>query len=335
MNPTTVILSAPSRLHLGLVPGPDGGAEFFGGAGIMLTHPRTTVRLHPTKATRIHGVHSTRAAEFAEAWLRQEQTTSRQFDLNVIEAPSEHTGLGSGTQLALAVGIGLNLFDHSESARLERIVNRLSEIEVLEVARRLGRAGRTVIGTRGFQLGGMIIDWGRAPAQPQADSSVRLPFPAEWPILLVTLPHPPGLHGKAELAAFQREIERHSGLRSEMLELLNQQIIPGVQQQDFSRFAEGVWNFGNCSGRIFERIQDGIFCSPSVTDLVGRFRKAGAIAVVQSSWGPTIGVIFPSTEEAAKVAATVCQDLPIDTEVSITSADNQGARIETDFQMPG
>jgi beta-ribofuranosylaminobenzene 5'-phosphate synthase len=334
MNPTTVILSAPSRLHLGLFPGPAGQTSYFGGAGIMLTHPRTTIRFHPSRERKIHGVRAERAAVFADRWLASEGSSIRSFDLNVIEAPPEHVGLGSGTQLALAVGVGLQLFLHTESDRVTHLVNRVTEFDILDVATKLGRAGRTVIGTRGFQLGGMVVDWGRDPKRPAAENYQRFPFPAEWPILLVTLPLTPGLHGQAEQVAFDEEIEKHAGLREEMLGLLREELMPAVERQDYARFAAAVFPFGCASGRIFEKVQGGLFCSPEVADLVTRFRRAGAEAVVQSSWGPTIGVVFPSTEAAAKIAAQILTNSPEGTEVHVTTADNHGPRIETDFQLP-
>jgi predicted sugar kinase len=55
---------------------------------------------------------------------------------------------------------------------------------------------------------------------------------------------------------------------------------------------------------------------------------------VQSSWGPTIGVIFDSTEAAARIASQVLRDVPVGTEVHVTSADNQGTRVKTDLQAP-
>jgi beta-RFAP synthase len=300
----------------------------------MLSHPRTTIRFHPSRERKIHGIRSERATAFAERWLAAESTGVRAFDLNVIEAPSEHVGLGSGTQLALTVGVGLQLFLHTESERVAHLVNRISDVDVLDVALKLGRAGRTVIGTKGFQLGGMIVDWGRDPSRPQVENFQRLPFPADWPILLVTLPLTPGLHGNAEQVAFDEEIERHAGLREEMLGLLREEMLPAVEQQEFDRFAAALFPFGCASGRIFEKIQGGLFCSPEVAALVFKFRNAGAQAVVQSSWGPTIGVVFPSTEAAARIATAVLTDAPEGTEVHVTTADNHGPRIETDFQLP-
>jgi beta-RFAP synthase len=289
----------------------------------MLSHPRTTIRFHPSRERKIHGIRSERATAFAERWLAAESTGVRAFDLNVIEAPSEHVGLGSGTQLALTVGVGLQLFLHTESERVAHLVNRISDVDVLDVALKLGRAGRTVIGTKGFQLGGMIVDWGRDPSRPQVENFQRLPFPADWPILLVTLPLTPGLHGNAEQVAFDEEIERHAGLREEMLGLLREEMLPAVEQQEFDRFAAALFPFGCASGRIFEKIQGGLFCSPEVAALV-----------FQSSWGPTIGVVFPSTEAAARIATAVLTDAPEGTEVHVTTADNHGPRIETDFQLP-
>lgn len=334
MNPMTVLLSAPSRLHLGLFPGPTGQAEFFGGAGIMLAHPRTTVRFQAARTRKIHGLRAERATDFVDRWLETESIAPRGFDLNVIEAPPEHVGLGSGTQLALTIGAGLKMFLHAESTRVSHEINRLSGAEVIDIAIKLGRAGRTVIGTRGFELGGMIVDWGRAAAHPEVEHFERLDFPVDWPILLVTLPLTPGLHGSAEQTAFDTELQRNAGLREEMLGLLQGELLPAVKHADFERFSAALFPFGCSSGRIFERIQGGLFCSPEVAELVDRFRRAGAPAVVQSSWGPTIGVIFPSTEAAAKIATAVLTDVPEGTEIHVTSADNHGPRVETDFQLP-
>ena len=77
-----------------------------------------------------------RALEFARALGTPHRIT-------VEEAPPEHSGFGTGTQLALAVG------------------RAVSSLPTEEVARVTGRGRRSAIGTHGFATGGLLADGGR------------------------------------------------------------------------------------------------------------------------------------------------------------------------------
>ena len=79
-----------------------------------------------------------------------------------------HVGLGSGTQLALAVGRALGeLFGVS--------------IDTPNLARAVGRASRSAIGTWIFDEGGFVVEGGhRAGAFGVAPLLARLPFPPDW-----------------------------------------------------------------------------------------------------------------------------------------------------------
>ena len=79
----------------------------------------------------------------------------RRLWLKIEEAIPPHAGLGSGTQLALAVG--------SAFAALEDL-----RLDPQEIAARLGRGARSGIGIATFAQGGVVLDSGAAPRQAAA-----------------------------------------------------------------------------------------------------------------------------------------------------------------------
>src|SRR6185437_10308328 len=104
----------------------------------------------------------------------------------------EHCGLGSGTQLALAVARALaELYDLPPDAA--------------SLARATGRAQRSAIGTWVFSLGGFILEGGRrAERDVLAPLLARWAMPAHWRCVLVVPPGSPGVSGVTESAAFAR-----------------------------------------------------------------------------------------------------------------------------------
>ena len=101
-----------------------------------------------------------------------------------------HAGLGSGTQLALAVARAL--------AEVHRVPT-----DARGLARSVGRAPRSAIGTWTFAGGGLVLEGGRRPeSEDAAPLLARLPFPASWRCV-VAVPHSArGISGIAEEVAF-------------------------------------------------------------------------------------------------------------------------------------
>ena len=87
-------------------------------------------------------------------------------------AAVQHSGLGSGTQMALAIGMAICDF-----YRLDLNVN---EIAVLTQ-----RGARSGIGLGTFAQGGFIVDGGRAAESKVPPVIARADFPEDWPILLI------------------------------------------------------------------------------------------------------------------------------------------------------
>ena len=66
-----------------------------------------------------------------------------------VRSPPDHTGLGVGTQLGLAIAAGLRRF------------LQLPELSIEALASSVGRGKRSAVGTYGFQHGGLIVDAGK------------------------------------------------------------------------------------------------------------------------------------------------------------------------------
>ena len=103
---------APSRLHFGLFslaaapprPNIDGEpvlpARRFGGLGLMIEEPGLVLTAEPSAEWSASGPSPERVLEFAAALSGEEFKPMR---IAVEHAPPSHVGLGTGTQLALAV----------------------------------------------------------------------------------------------------------------------------------------------------------------------------------------------------------------------------------------
>ena len=105
--PRTVRVTAPSRLHFGLWSLGQVEERQFGGIGAMIDRPALEISLQPASQLEIVGEQTERITSFAERWSRFHGVRP---DCRIVEQRPvpQHVGLGSGTQLALAVAAGLN-----------------------------------------------------------------------------------------------------------------------------------------------------------------------------------------------------------------------------------
>ena len=145
--------------------------RWFGGIGAAA--PAPTLLLSATRAETIEvtGEDAERAAEFASRFLTH-HGLDRRIRLHVHRALPRNVGLGSGTQLALAV------------ARALAEMHGLST-DPRGLARAVGRARRSAIGTWTFADGGLVVEGGRHPDRDECGPLVsRLPFPPDWRCVL-------------------------------------------------------------------------------------------------------------------------------------------------------
>ena len=172
-----------------------------------------------------------------------------------------HAGLGSGTQLALAVG--------SAFAALEGL-----SLTPQDIAARLGRGARSGIGIATFAQGGVVFDGGpRHGALPQLIS--RLPFPPDWRVLLMFDAETRGLAGANETAAFETLPDFPASETDELYRRIADSALPALARADFDIFCEQVGYLQACMGAYFAPLQGGPYVSPRVSDALEWLRDPG------------------------------------------------------------
>jgi beta-RFAP synthase len=210
--------------------------------------------------------------------------------LRVHRSLPQHSGLGSGTQLALAVARAI--------AELRGI-----SAEVTELARATGRARRSAVGTWTFAGGGLVVEGGRRPAQDDCGPLLaRLPFPEPWRCVVVVPEAAPGVSGGDEEAAFERlpipperDVER-------VAHLVLMGLMPAVLDADIGAFGHALTEIQEVTGQWFASAQGGTFAAGASAAAVRLMRELGAAGVGQSSWGPAAYGIVEGQATAVKLA---------------------------------
>lgn len=284
-----VVVTTGSRLHFGLFAVNPELKRQFSGIGMMVDSPGVRIRARLSDAVEANGPADavsracTAAARFAESF-----SVGNPVSMDVVEAIPSHEGLGSGTQLALAVGTAL--------ARLHGI-----ECSTKQIAAATGRAKRSTIGVYGFDHGGFVVDSGQTESQSLDASLTRYEIPPEWRIVLVTPDDATGLCGDAETAAFESLPPMSGELSTQLDRLIADNIVPSLQAAQFDAFATSLHEFGQLIGSYFAPAQGQVFCSTVAVEICDRLMVEGFKAVVQSSWGPTVAVLARNDEEANAV----------------------------------
>lgn len=286
----TVFVEAAARLHFGVLDLRGALGRSFGGIGAAA--PAPTLLLSATRGAALEtaGVDAERAAEFARLFLDTHGIRGG-ARIEVRRALPAHSGLGSGTQLALAVARAL--------AELYGVA-----ADAPSLARAVGRARRSAIGTWTFQVGGFVLEGGRRPGRDGAGPLLsNLPFPASWRCVVALPDGARGISGDAEAAAFaalpppaERDVER-------VAHLVLMGILPSLAEADLASFGAALSEVQEITGRWFAPVQGGAFAAGASAALVGRLVEWGAAGVGQSSWGPAVYGIVEGSEAGARLAA--------------------------------
>ena len=273
-------VEAPSRLHFGPLSYRPGAARQFGGVGLMVRRPGLVVEARPAPEWSASGPLRDRAARLAEqvaARLVERRLEVQPLALRVVQAPAEHVGLGTGTQLALAV------------ARLLARCAGASDLDAPELAAMTGRGARSGVGLHGFDHGGLIVEGGHgAGPSGAAPLLCRLDFPPQWGALVVVPAHPPGLHGAAEARAFAALPPMPDAETDRLCRLVLLGLLPAAAEGDLASFGQALEEIQRRVGAWFAPAQGGPFGSDEAQSLVGWLRARGLQGVGQSSWGPTL-----------------------------------------------
>lgn len=283
-RPEAVEVITTARLHFGFLDPGGRGPRPFGSIGLALDRPVTKLTLGRAARMQVRGPEQDRAAAYLSA-LTKACGLARGYSLQIEQAIPSHSGLGSGTQLALAIGAALS--------RIEGLA-----LSPRTIAERLERGRRSGIGIATFAQGGMVLDGGPGPGGALPPLLCRLPFPPLWRALLIFDETSTGLHGEEEKAAFAELPCFPERETAELCRRMLQCALPALAEEDFSTFCDQIGYMQAKMGAYFSPLQGGAYISRKVAAALHWLAQQGASGIGQSSWGPTGFAFAPSARQA-------------------------------------
>lgn len=275
-----VSVRAPARLHLGFLDMNGGFGRKFGSLGLAITDVDTSLIAEYADDIDITGPSSERAANYAEQVLSHFGINGG-VKMKIKSAIPEHAGLGSGTQLSLAVASAItHLYE-------------LTEQQATHLAAMLHRGARSGVGIGTFMYGGFIVDGGRGENTEVPPVISHMPFPEHWRIVLMFDDEAEGINGVPERRAFNTLAPMNEAMSGILCRLTLMQVLPAISENDCARFGEAITQIQNIVGDYFSNVQGGRYTSPFLKPILETMADEGATGMGQSSWGPTGFAIFP------------------------------------------
>lgn len=322
---TRARVTAGARLHLGFCNLSLARERLYGGLGIALREPRIVVEAEPALTVQAN---DPIAAEVTRRTVDLLGVSGA--DVTVTERIPRHVGLGSGTQLALAVNASVARAHGCEPA-------------VREHAPALGRGGRSGIGVAGFEDGGFVLDVGhpaeRFTIDRPSDGSWTVPaigahhdLPEEWRFVVCLPDIDPGHSGEREDTSMRAIVKRAEPvIADEIAAVVVKRLLPAAAEGDHERFGSAVSEIGRLNGVWYANEQGGTYRPPlgAIIDDLGSHPSITGAG--QSSWGPAVyGVTSTARAQAATAAARrALENADVESDVLVCRPRNAGARIES------
>jgi beta-RFAP synthase len=288
----TLQVVARARLHFGFLEPGGGRDRRFGGMGLAIESPRAVLRFEPAPALVVEGPDADRVEILAARCLDRLEVPAGAH-IRVVESVPAHVGLGSGSQLSLAVAAGL--------ARLHGV-----DLPVGELCSLMGRARRSGVGFHLFERGGFVVEGGHPEAAHHAFRTppllFRHEFPEAWRVLLAIPEASRKVSGEAEEEAFRRLAPPPAPEVDGIARLVLMRLLPALVERDLAAFGAALAAVQERVGACFATIQEGPF-HPAGARLARRLKDAGALGVGQSSWGPAVYAIAGNDAEERRLLA--------------------------------
>jgi len=297
-------IKTPARLHLGLLDTNGNFGRLYGSIGVAIQNPNVLLVAEQADSLVVEGQESQRVIKFARQFLSRYPIVPGVHLTLKSNIPS-HIGLGSGTQLALAVGTALT-----------RLGNLNLSLE--EIALAMGRGVHSGIGINAFRQGGFVLDGGHRIGKMDdtlnaltfVESTIppllfHRPVPENW-FFVVAIPETDaGLSGEKELAAFRALPKMPPSHVEKVCRLLLMKMLPALVENDIFIFGQALTEVQRLVGESFAGIQGGQFANPLSEQIIGFLLERGAAGAGQSSWGPTVYGLVDGAEAACHLTSEV------------------------------
>jgi beta-ribofuranosylaminobenzene 5'-phosphate synthase len=278
---------APARLHLGFLDPTGHLGRRFGSIGVAIEEIGTELKVSKALSFKITGQGSERVGEIAKSLLDKLQVPDRVHIHLATQIPA-HCGLGSGTQLALSLGVAL--------ARLWG-----KTLDVRQIAWLTGRGKRSGVGIAAFEGGGFVVDGGRGEGTKTPPCLARLYVPESWRWLLIFDERCQGLSGQRETQAFLKLPSFSRATSAELCYQLLSVGLPALAEERFVDFCACLAKIQQANGEYFASAQNGVYLSPKVAEVLAWLKCQGWSGLGQSSWGPTGFCLLPDPQTAKQV----------------------------------
>jgi beta-ribofuranosylaminobenzene 5'-phosphate synthase len=326
-----MIIETPSRLHVTLIDLNGKYGRIDGGVGITIREPKLILEAEKGYEsnkiifTNSHNLNSETLNDYQvkinNAIIRMNKFLglNENYHFKVREYYPSHSGLGSGTQLSLAV------------AKLILKINE-QDLPAHEIAAIVGRGGTSGIGVASFERGGFIVDGGHKTISkqdflPSSASNASPPpilakydFPMDWNLILVIPQAERKVSGDHEVNIFQEYCPIPLVEVQKLTHILLMKMMPAVVEGDLDAFGQAV----NIIQKVgFKKIESDL--QNSFTNyLIESLRSAGASGVGLSSFGPTVyAVTDTNCKDICRTARSLMQDK--EGEIISSKAQNSGA----------
>jgi len=303
-----VTINAGSRLHAGFhMIGDNIHNIEYVGAGFYVEKPNIRVRVRDCGEATYEGPY-----EFRDPVRYVIEKTGFTGCVRLEEAPRRHSGLGSTTQVMLAVYHGIKLLMRES----------ISERDLLMAGfKLLGRTRASTVGTLLYVYGGFVSGIGLP--LPSDYSVLRLPIPSDWRFVIVIPDIARGLNEKEE----RRYIESPRPAPQSVRQLMAQgfhYLVMGMVRRDLNLLLDGLRSMQTATGMYFSSIQGGVYRS-DLARIVDEATRDG-IVLAQSSWGPTLYTIttVDSAESDRKTLEMIMREVGIRGEIIESGPRNMG-----------
>jgi len=312
-----VYVKTPARLHLGLIDLNGNLGRMFGGLGVGINKPNIILEAQPAPTLKVTGEETQLATTLANRFFEAYKVKPN-VHINVRQSIPAHSGLGSGTQLALAIATAL--------AKLNGI-----KATVPELAFAMRRAKRTGVGTAIFEKGGFVVDSGKKTAENAGFPPLiyRQPFPEEWRFIVAMPNIKKGLCSSEETSAFKKLPPMEEGEVAKICRLTMLKLLPALAEKDIESFGEALTAIQIVTGNYFAHVQGGTYSNKEVADTLEFINSLGVYGFGQSSWGPAVYGIIKQDQAATtlkKLKAYLASG--VGGEAFIAKANNKGATIK-------
>lgn len=266
-------IKTPGRLHLGLIDLNGNLGRLYGSVGAAIDYPNVVLEAGDSDKKIITGKEKILTESIVKK-ISSFYGRDEKIKINVKETIPRHVGLGSGTQLCLAVATAY--------CKIKKINAKTEELAFI-----LGRGNVSGIGVAAFQRGGFIIDSGynvfeEIPSQP----IIQKTFPNDWCFVVVVPNRDKGFSGIKEDKAFKKVIPGRQKISEEISRLLLMKLIPSFYEEDIGGFGSALTELDRKTGEYFSKPQKGTFAHGETKKLIDAMLSFGAYGGGQSSWGP-------------------------------------------------